>query len=208
MISGNFVSLLHIYCIVFMKKGLSRKFRLYIGVSGLALLMFCQPLNAQIEDANLRKNDSFRSHLFFGGGLGLQFGYMTLIEISPLVGYKVTPKFSVGVSPTYKYYHYNDYYGPSLDLKTNVFGGSVFARYSIFENIFAHVEYESLLYNTQVPGYPVTRQQFNSFFVGGGYNQRISMNSAMYILVLWNLNDTPDSPYINPIIRVGFSVGL
>jgi hypothetical protein len=191
-----------------MKKELSNKIDLFIGIVSFTLVMFYQPLSAQIENPNLRKEDSFKSHLFFGGGLGLQFGYMTLIEISPLVGYKITPKFSVGVSPTYKYYHYNDYYGPSLDLKTNVFGGSIFTRYSIFENVFAHVEYESLLYNTQVPGYPETRQQFNSFFVGGGYNQRISMNSAMYILVLWNLNDTPDSPYINPIIRVGFSVGL
>jgi len=191
-----------------MKKELSDKIDLFIVIVSLTLVMFYQPLSAQIENQNLRKDDSFKSHLFFGGGLGLQFGYMTLIEISPLVGYKVTPKLSVGVSPTYKYYHYNDYYGPSLDLKTNVFGGSIFTRYSVFENVFAHVEYESLLYNTQVPGYPETRQQFNSFFVGGGYNQRISMNSAMYILVLWNLNDTPDSPYINPIIRVGFSVGL
>jgi hypothetical protein len=146
--------------------------------------------------------------LYFGGGFGLQFGYMTLIEVSPLVGYMVTPKFSVGLSPTYKYYKYTDYYGKNLDLKTNVWGGSIFARYSIFENVFAHVEYESLLYNEQVPGYPEIRKQYNSFFVGGGYNQRIGGNSGMYILLLWNLNDTPDSPYVNPIVRVGFSVGL
>lgn len=151
---------------------------------------------------------SFASHLFFGGGLGLQFGSMTLIEVSPLVGYKVTPKFSIGISPTYKYYHYNDYYGPSMDFKTNVFGGSIFSRYVIWENLFAHVEFETLAYNTEVPGYPVTREQYNSFFVGGGYNQPIGGNSAMYILALWNLNDTPDSPYVNPVIRVGFSVGL
>jgi hypothetical protein len=51
-------------------------------------------------------------------------------------------------------------------------------------------------------------EQFNSFFVGGGYNQRIGGNTAMYIMILWNLNDTPNSPYVNPIIRVGFSAGL
>ena len=147
----------------------------------------------------------FASRLFFGGGFGLQFGSITLIEISPLVGYKVTPKFSIGVSPTYKYYKYNAYYG---NVETNVFGGSIFSRYSIFENVFAHVEYETLFYNIHEPGYPTSRQQFNSFFVGGGYNQQIGGNSAMYILLLWNLNDTPDSPYVNPIIRVGFSVGL
>lgn len=174
----------------------------------LAGLLTSKHASSQYYGGEKTAKPSFASHLFFGGGLGLQFGSMTLIEVSPLVGYKVTPKFSVGISPTYKYYHYNDYYGPSLDLKTNVFGGSLFSRYVIWENLFAHVEFETLAYNTEVPGYPITREQFNSFFVGGGYNQPIGGNSAMYILALWNLNDTPDSPYVNPVIRVGFSVGL
>ena len=171
-------------------------------------LLTTRPASSQYYGGDNTAKPSFASHLFFGGGLGLQFGSMTLIEVSPLVGYKVTPKFSIGISPTYKYYHYNDYYGPSLDLKTNVFGGSLFSRYVIWENLFAHIEFETLAYNTEVPGYPVTREQFNSFFVGGGYNQPIGGNSAMYILALWNLNDTPNSPYVNPVIRVGFSVGL
>lgn len=189
-----------------MKKGSSLNPGLYLGVFSLAMLMFCKPLSAQIEDANLRKDNILRSHLFFGGGLGLQFGTMTLIEISPLVGYKITPKFSVGISPTYKYYSYN-YIGYGK-ISTNVFGGSIFSRYFIFENVFAHVEYETLAYNTREPYQPTYMQQFNSFFVGGGYNQRIGGNSAMYILVLWNLNDTQYSPYSNPVIRVGFTIGL
>lgn len=184
------------------------RFLLYIGVLCLSFLTFTQTLFAQVDYLERKPEYNFKSHLYFGGGFGLQFGYMTLIEVSPLVGYNITPKFSVGISPTYKFYKYNDYYGQNLDLKTNVWGGSIFSRYYIFESVFAHVEYESLLYNTQSPGYPETKQQYNSFFVGGGYNQRIGGNAGMYIMILWNLNDTPDSPYINPIIRVGFSVGL
>jgi hypothetical protein len=181
---------------------------LYIGIISLSLLTLSQSTFAQIEVENRQPEYNFKSHLYFGGGLGLQFGTMTLIEISPLVGYNITPKFSIGLSPTYKYYKFNDYYGQNLDLKTNVWGGSIFSRYYIFDNVFAHVEYESLLYNIQSPGYPEMKQQYNSFFVGGGYNQRIGENSGMYIMVLWNLNDTPGSPYVNPIIRVGFTVGL
>lgn len=174
------------------------------------VLLLCMTLSItniygqQLENPNSAKS-SFASRLYFGGGLGLQIGSITLIEVSPLVGYKITPKFSVGLSPTYKYYKYNDYYG---NQKTNVFGGSLFSRYVIWNNIFAHVEYESLYYNVKVPGYDVAKKHFDSFFMGGGYNQPIGMNSAMYVLALWNLNDTPDSPYINPVIRVGFSVGL
>jgi len=188
-----------------MKSRSQNSFFLFIGIISLSFLIFSKTIFAQDNPEYSPQEYNLKSHLYFGGGLGLQFGSMTLIEISPLVGYKVTPKLSIGVSPTYKYYHYKAYYGST---STNVFGGSIFSRYSIFENIFAHVEYETLFYNIQEPGYPTTRLQFNSFFVGGGYNQRIGGNSAMYILLLWNLNDTPDSPYVNPIIRVGFSVGL
>jgi len=179
-----------------------------IGLFFLSSLTFFQTLKAQVNAESTKPEYNLKSHLYFGGGFGLQFGYMTLIEVSPLVGYNITPKFSIGLSPTYKFYKYNDYYGQNLDLKTNVWGGSIFSRYYLFENVFAHVEYESLLYNTHTPGFPETQQQYNSFFVGGGYNQRIGGNSGMYILVLWNLNDSYDSPYSNPIIRVGFSVGL
>jgi hypothetical protein len=191
-----------------MKKRFANSFFIYIGILCLSFLSLPLSLKAQINTEDTHPEYNLKSHLYFGGGFGLQFGYMTLIEVSPLVGYKITPKFSVGLSPTYKYYKYNDYYGQNIDLKTNVWGGSIFSRYYIFESVFAHVEYESLLYNTHSPGYPETRQQFNSFFVGGGYNQSIGFNSGMYIMVLWNLNDTPNSPYVNPIIRIGFSVGL
>jgi hypothetical protein len=174
----------------------------------LLLGLFVNPLNAQVNTEDFNQKGNFRSRLFFGGGFGLQVGSVTLIELSPLVGYKVTPKFALGLSPTYKYYKYNDYYGSSNDLSANVWGGSIFARYSIFQNVFAHVEYETLYYNTQLSGNPYYLRQYNSFFVGGGYNQQIGGNSAMYFLLLWNLNDTPESPYINPVIRIGFTIGM
>lgn len=166
------------------------------------------PAKSQYTNENQPEKPNFRSRLFFGGGFGLQFGSTTLIEVSPLIGYKITPKLGLGISPTYKYYQINNYYGPSNDLSTNVYGGGIFARYSIFPSVFAHVEYETLFYNTKRPAYPTVRQQFNSFFVGGGYQQNFSPNSGMYLMILWNLNDTPNSPYINPVFRVGFNVGM
>jgi hypothetical protein len=187
-----------------MKNMQSEYASLHICIAFVILLMIPNIVKAQDTENTNMKGD-FRSKLFFGGGFGLQFGSVTLVEISPLAGYKITPKLSAGISPTYKYYKYNAYYG---NVKTNVFGGSIFARYSIFENVFAHVEYESLFFNTKEPAQSTYVQQFNSFFVGGGYNQRIGGNSGMFILLLWNLNNTDDSPYSNPIIRLGFSVGL
>ena len=78
---------------------------LYIGILCVSLFFVSKMTIGQNYGENNMPKQTFASHLFFGGGLGLQFGSMTLIEISPLVGYKITPKFSIGVSPTYKYYH-------------------------------------------------------------------------------------------------------
>lgn len=191
-----------------MKSRSPNHFYIYIGMVSLAVILFLQSAQAQMEDGNLQKKSDFKSHLFYGGGFGLQFGSVTLIELSPLIGYKVTPKLGIGLSPTYKYYSYKNSYYSSSRLENNVYGGSIFARYMIFENIFAHAEYESLFYNIKVTGYPTDMRQYNSVLVGGGYRQQIGSNAAMNLMVLWNLNDTPDSPYTNPVIRVGFTVGM
>ncbi len=179
----------------------------------LGITIFCFTLIptfslSQITNEKSNSKMDLRSKLYFGGGFGLQFGSLTLVEISPLVGYKITPKWSAGISPTYKYFKFKDYYSGNSYSSTNVWGGSLFSRYDIFQNVFAHVEYESLFYNTKITGGFTEMLQYNSFLVGGGYQQPIGGNSGMYLLVLWNLNDTPDSPYNNPVIRVGFNIGL
>lgn len=181
----------------------------FIGI--LLTFVLSLSIHAQINTDNLteRKENkaSFKSKLFFGGSFGLQFGNTTLVELSPLIGYNITPKFGVGISPTYKYYSVKNYYTLGK-METNVWGGSIFARYMVFRNVFAHAEYEPLFYKTTAPGYETTREQFNSFLVGGGFQQSIGRNAGLYVMVLWNLNDTYNSPYTNPIFRIGFNVGL
>jgi hypothetical protein len=191
-----------------MKNRSKNHYGIYICLVSLTIILFLQSAQAQIEEGNVETKSDFKSHLFFGGGFGLQFGSVTLIELSPLVGYKITPKLGIGLSTTYKYYSYNNSYYTSSRLENNVYGGSIFARYMILENIFAHAEYESLFYNIKVSGYATERKQFNSVLVGGGYRQQVGENSAMNLMVLWNLNDTQDSPYTNPVIRIGFTIGM
>jgi hypothetical protein len=166
------------------------------------------------QDFQQEPEKRFVDKLFFGGGLGLQFGTVTLIDISPVIGYRVTEKLETGIGLTYKYYKYNDYYNLGSDLKTNIIGGSVFARYHILENLFAHIEYESLHYRYDEyygSGSSITFDQrtavYNSIFVGGGYRQRISSGSYFFIMALWNLNDGAYSPYSNPVLRMGVIIG-
>ena len=148
---------------------------------------------------------NLRDKLIFGGNVGLQFGSETRIDVSPEVGYKITDRFVSGVGLTYEYYS-----SRYFDFNTVLYGGKVFSRYLFFENIFGQIEYEALSLESKyfdVQNLHADSERFiiNSVFVGGGFRQPIGKNSAFLTTVLWNLNDTPDSPYSNPIIRIGFT---
>jgi hypothetical protein len=155
------------------------------------------------------KGAPLSERLFFGGGLGLQFGTLTLIDVSPMIGYKLTNRIGIGVSPTYKYYRYRNYFGSDLDLKTNVLGGSVFTRCYIYNGLFAQAEYEYLNYRYNDPSSSEKlSRDIWSMFLGGGYSQPVGDKASLYLMILWNLHDTADSPYTNPVIRAGLSIGF
>ena len=54
---------------------------------------------------------SFKDRSYFGGSLGLQLGTVTLIDLSPLAGVMLSPKFSTGLGVTYQYYEDNRFQG-------------------------------------------------------------------------------------------------
>ena len=150
-------------------------------------------------DPNSKKFDWKK--VFIGGSLGLQFGTVTVIHLSPLIGYRFTEKITAGIGFTYQYYRYRTYY-----FTTSIYGGRVFARYIITDNLFAHVEYEVL--NIETYDNLENRTNVESFLAGGGYRQKIGINSYFNLLVLWDFIRHPYSPYINPIIRAGVSIGF
>lgn len=149
--------------------------------------------------------------LFTGGGLGLQLGTVTLIDISPHIGYFFTDNIALGVGGTYQYYRIKSRY---LDYKTDIWGARVFGRYYVIESAFAHLEYEYLNYEAALVdpfGYytgSTERVGVDNVLIGGGYRQNIGGNSWINLLVLWNVNQTAYTLYENPIIRMGVDVGL
>ncbi|HRH67353.1 MAG TPA: hypothetical protein PLU53_13705 [Bacteroidia bacterium] len=145
---------------------------------------------------------SFWDHLFTGGNLGLQFGTQTVIDIAPVIGYKITENFAMGVGIKYLYYKDNYYH-----YSTNIYGGSIFARHMIIENLFAHAEVEVL--NMEVPEiYRVVRKNITSVLLGGGYRQMLGERASVNFLLLYNVNESRYSPYINPVVRIGFGIGI
>ena len=139
---------------------------------------------------------------YTGGGLGLQFGSYTYIELSPILGYHITPKFSAGIGATYIYLR-----DRANNFSTSIYGGKVFAEYDVYRGISPHVEYELL--NLEVYGVFLRQRVYvSSLLVGGSYHQEVGTNSTIYIMLLYNLIDDIYSPYENPILRIGFNVGF
>ncbi|MCF8298996.1 MAG: hypothetical protein K9J13_15715 [Saprospiraceae bacterium] len=171
--------------------------------------------NVEAQEINSSKASKdkptiFRDSFFTGGGLGFQFGTVTMLDISPLLGYRITEKLSVGVGFKYQYYRYKD---DLFEFSTSIYGGSIFSRYIIYDDFFAHAEFELLNYDAELLGFSnITttekRITVESYLLGAGYRQRIGRNSYVNFLLLWNFNENVYSLYANPIVRIGVEFGL
>lgn len=172
-----------------------------------ALAQFGQPRSKGEMEAVMEKR------FYIGGGLGFGMSsYSTLLMVAPVVGYRVSPSFDVGTRLNYTYYYFND---SPLKYSTNNFGAGVFARYYLFffSDLFAHAEYEVLNYeqvyvNSNWEVDHKERIWVSSMFLGGGYRQWFGQHAFVELVVLFNLLDSIDSPYSNPIFRIGVGVGL
>ncbi|UBM61619.1 hypothetical protein LA303_09355 [Candidatus Sulfidibacterium hydrothermale] len=144
---------------------------------------------------------------FFGGGLGGGYStYSSYIQITPIIGYRVTSQFQVGTRLTYMHQWYKDYMNNKYNY--DIYGGSLFVRYIFWKSLYAQAEYEVL----SVPDYYSADQDasrtINSFFAGLGFMQSMGGRAFMYVSVLYNFLEDQYTPYSNPLVRVGFGVGL
>jgi hypothetical protein len=151
------------------------------------------------------KWDGIRSRIFVGGNVGASFGTITYINISPLVGYKITDDFSAGAGFTYNYI--SQKYGVQK-ITSTIYGSNVFARYSIFQNLFAQVGWDRLSVSDYRSVIPNSRVWIDNILVGGGYKQPFSERGNLVAMIFYNINQTPLSPYPNPIIQIGFNLGI
>jgi len=153
-----------------------------------------------------------KDRLFYGGGIGLQFGTITDIELTPVVGLWVLPRLGVAAGPNFRYFK-NPLYS------TAIYGGRTYLEYIIlqdFDNIiplglhlglFLHGEYEMLsLESALFKSDPNAKGRFliGTFLAGGGIRQPIGGRSSLNLTFLWALNDSGYGIYGNPEIRISF----
>jgi hypothetical protein len=187
---------------------------LFILILGLALPSFGQFGQPKGDD---NKSD-FKSQkrVYVGGGLGLGISsYSTSIMVAPVIGYRLTPDIDIGGRVSYSFNSYAaSYYGAKFTTNNVGFGPFITYYLFFFSDLFIHAEYEALNYDKYLYLNPINnevekeRAWVSSLFLGGGYRQWIGANAFVGISVLFNLLDSYESPYANPIFRIGFGVGI
>lgn len=172
-----------------------------IVILNSSLVAFAQEESSREE----RSSGDFWEKITVGGNFGLQFGSVTYIDLSPMVGYRFTDKFTAGPGFTYRYLKYRGYEASSI------YGGSFFARHLIGSQFFAQAQYESLSseYLTFVNQEPYFKREWVSgLFIGGGLYQPLGRRGAVLLSAMYNLMyDNIKSPYNSPwVLNVGFTL--
>jgi len=155
---------------------------------------------------------------YYGGTIGFNFwsDYFYL-SVNPLVGYNVSPQFSVGGKLQYAYI--NDKSDERADVTSNNYGASVFSRYRPIPQLYFHAEFAYGSYEKHtIISFPLShetkveseRNWVPFLYLGGGYVQQLSPNASVYVEVLFDVIQDENSPYEDwdPVISVGAGFGF
>lgn len=179
--------------------------------------LFVSTVNAQViynssgkkGEATYQKNaqkKGFDPHrLIFGGGFGGGFGDGTLVlGISPVVGYRLSDRFSAGLRIGYQFNWIKDgqlfLNGISgaveeRNINYHVIAPGVWGRFMVWNNIFLHTEYEYNVFtykeftmSASEPGYATRRawDHANCLLVGLGLRQPVSDNASFVLEVYYD----------------------
>lgn len=185
-----------------------------------------RPVNEKNKFADEEEPRGFDpSKLIFGGGFVFGIGGgVTNLGLMPVVGYRFTDKFAAGIGLGYQYYKVKDAFAEvdaqgnvirTIDYKTSIYKGSIWARYVIFRNLFIHLEPE--MNSLEKPPYLDANNNLQlhdrilvpSLLAGAGLRQPISDRVSFVAMILYDVLQEPYSPYLNTIdVRIGINVGF
>ena len=180
-------------------------------------------------DEYFKDNGKFTDRLWYGGGVNLGFSGGTNYSLfrfglSPMVGYKVMDRLSVGPRVSFDYTFLK---GNAVNLRTggisvekgNLFSysGGIFSRYKIINTIFLHteVEFQSLeqvgtlsgflVYDDEKDNLVTVRGGHENVYLGAGYNSGDAGGWGYEIVVLYNFNEPDDSIDLPFTYRIGLT---
>lgn len=178
----------------------------------MILFLLILVFSFQNVDAQRKKSDTppLKERVFIGTGIGgLQFGTITDIDISPVVGLWLLPRLNIAAGPKYEYYKYSSQVA-------NFYGGRIYTEFVVLQDLnnlipmgvhlgfFLHAEDEFFQLD-----YTEDRADWESYFIntpmlGFGISQPLGQKASMNFSVLWPLENYYDL-YSEPEFRISFT---
>jgi hypothetical protein len=176
-----------------------------VSAAGLLLALALAPETASATPpVGVSSGTGVGKRLYAGGGLGMGFGDVNYVDLSPFIGVAVTERVSAGVSLLYRWRNDRRY---DPDLATTDYGGSLFTRIGIVDPLFAHVEYEYLSWEFVRLDLSTERRSYPSILAGIGIAQPLGGNATFFTSFLYNFTYDDSEiikPYSSPwVIRAG-----
>lgn len=151
--------------------------------------------------------------IFFGGNLDMGFGMVTQISLSPEVGYRITNRLSAGVGIDYMFVYSEEY-----NFKGSIFGGSVFASFTVIKSLgelipflgtdMGILVYGQFSYTNMGKFYTALSGEepmwIASPMLGLGFQVPIGQRSYMVLSVMYNFDESMYSIYSNPVVKVSY----
>ena len=182
------------------------------------IALLTHDLQAQ-DDASTEKEGFDRSRLFGGGSFILNFGDITIINISPQVGYRFSRYFAAGVGINGQYSSFktiNGYDGSTLSREEyGVAGLNIFGRFYPIQQIILQVQPEANYVWGKVKYYD-TNQEYKldgkiipSLLLGAGGAIPMGRSGAMTILAQYDVLQNDRTPYGSKVFfSFGYNFGL
>jgi len=154
------------------------------------------------------------SKLFFGGGFSIAVSEYLDINVSPLVGYNLTPTFAVGVLAKYEYISFTSDVEP---YKASLYGGGVFARYDVSSlflsetalyTIFVQTDYQYLYtkLSWKKTSYSDSYTE-DRWYIGAGFSVPTGARSRFYAYISYDILSllrNRNTEHSKPVVSVGY----
>ncbi len=183
-----------------------------VSLAGSAAAQYTTPVEEDVSE----KKGFDPSRLFFGGNFGLTFGNFTFINVSPVVGYRLTEKFSAGTQINFIYQSNKIEYAPNIYDKSEYayVGLGVFGRYNPIKFLLLNVQPE-MNYIWGKTKYVSVGNTYEykqegkfvpSVLVGAGAAIPTGARGAMMVMIQYDIVQNDLSPYgRNAFFTFGFN---
>jgi hypothetical protein len=149
---------------------------------------------------------TFFEHLVFGGNFNILSTDPVSVDLSPMLGYKFTTKFFIGVGMVYRH-TFSDSIKNSWYVSPVNTGYKVFANYDVAKGFFAYTEWERSGIASKLND-KSKKEWKNNYFIGAGKKFLVHPKLYLVTTLLYNLNNEDHNP-VHPRrfqVKVGFQL--